>query len=248
MGQDGPPQRVTSAALTHVFATMKGNIRVILLNACLSREQAEALVEVVDCVIGMRERIHDTASAVFSSSLYRAIGFGHSIQNAFDQGIGSLLLEGIAEEDIPVLLVKEGIDAKKIVLIPTREETETPSSQPAGDEHVWTVPYRRNPFFTGRNDVLTDIHARFTNDRAAVLTQGQAINGLGGIGKTQIAVEYVYRYRDEYRCVLWASAASEETLPCPTCGSTLAEHSGESSGYALRRKNSEHSGWMILIS
>ena len=79
-------------------------------------------------------------------------------------------------------------------------------------EQVWMVPYRRNSFFTGRDDLLARLHGCFTQDRAAVLTQGQAIHGLGGVGKTQIAVEYAYRYRDAYRFVLWASAASEETL------------------------------------
>src|SRR3979411_154280 len=74
------------------------------------------------------------------------------------------------------------------------------------------VPYRRNTFFTGREGLLRELHERFTRDRATVLTQGQAINGLGGIGKTQIAVEYAYRHQDESRFVLWASAASQGTL------------------------------------
>jgi tetratricopeptide (TPR) repeat protein len=83
---------------------------------------------------------------------------------------------------------------------------------PAPPESIWMVPHRRNGFFTGRETLLTALHDSFTKDRTAVLTQGQAINGLGGIGKTQIAMEYAHRHRDEYRFVLWASAATHETL------------------------------------
>lgn len=79
-------------------------------------------------------------------------------------------------------------------------------------ERVWMVPYRQNAFFTGREQLLNDLHTRFMKDRSTVLTRGQAITGLGGIGKTQIAMEYAYRYREEYRFVLWVSAATRETL------------------------------------
>src|SRR2546425_11147586 len=116
-GIDGIERLVTTRALKALFTTLQGNIRLVVLNACHSREQAHALVEIIDCVIGMKESIHDKAATVFGSSFYRAIGFGRSLQEAFEQGITSLLLEGIAEEDIPELLVKEGVDAKKVVLI-----------------------------------------------------------------------------------------------------------------------------------
>jgi CHAT domain len=116
-GDDGRDRLVTTRALKMLFTTLKDNIRLVMLNACYSREQALALVEIIDCVIGMKESIHDDTAIVFASSFYRAIGFGRSIQEAFDQGITSLLLEGIAEEDIPELLVKGGVDAKKVVLI-----------------------------------------------------------------------------------------------------------------------------------
>ncbi len=116
-GDDGRDRLVTTRALKALFTTLKDNIRLVVLNACYSREQAQALVESIDCVIGMKESIHDDAATAFASSFYRAIGFGRSIQEAFEQGITSLLLEGIPEEDIPELLVKQGVDAKKVVLI-----------------------------------------------------------------------------------------------------------------------------------
>jgi tetratricopeptide (TPR) repeat protein len=77
---------------------------------------------------------------------------------------------------------------------------------------LWKVPYRRNPFFTGREDALAVLHDRLHRGGAAALTQAQAISGLGGIGKTQTALEYAYRYRDDYQVVLWVKADTVEAL------------------------------------
>jgi hypothetical protein len=117
VGENGQERLVTTRALKSLFTTLKDNIRLVFLNACYSREQAQALIETVDCVIGMKESIHDDAAIAFASSFYRAIGFGRSVQEAFDQGITSLLLEGIPDEDLPELLVKQGVDAKQVTLI-----------------------------------------------------------------------------------------------------------------------------------
>src|SRR5450755_2782500 len=95
----------------------------------------------------------------------------------------------------------------------------TPSSLLSG---VWNVPYRRNPYFTGRDELLDRLNQQLSSEvqehgtamRRAALTQPQAIKGLGGIGKTQIAVEYAYRSRehDLYTHTLWVNAASKEAL------------------------------------
>nr|MDQ2716730.1 tetratricopeptide repeat protein [Chloroflexota bacterium] len=90
-----------------------------------------------------------------------------------------------------------------------------PSSTLSG---VWNVPYRRNPHFTGRDELLNRLEQQLSSKvqehRTTTLTQPQAMKGLGGIGKTQIAVEYAYRSRERglYTHTLWVNAASEEAL------------------------------------
>src|SRR6266699_2974137 len=81
-----------------------------------------------------------------------------------------------------------------------------------GQVPTWNVPFRRNPFFTGREPIVTQVHSLLHAGKTAALSQPPAISGLGGIGKTQAAMEYAYRYRDEYQHVLWVQANTRETL------------------------------------
>src|SRR5436190_23814849 len=77
---------------------------------------------------------------------------------------------------------------------------------------AWNVPFRRNPFFTGRESIVTQVHSLLPTGKTAALSQPPAISGLGGIGKTQTAVEYAYRSRGAYQFVLWVQANTSETL------------------------------------
>src|SRR5205085_6090029 len=67
-------------------------------------------------------------------------------------------------------------------------------------------------FFTGREQLLASLHQRLSTKRTAALTQPQALYGLGGIGKTQAAAEYAFRYGDDYADVFWVLAATRDTL------------------------------------
>ena len=85
-------------------------------------------------------------------------------------------------------------------------------SRTRGFPPIWTVPYQQNPFFIGRDQVLEHLHTAFAGSKETISIRPQAISGLGGIGKTQIAIEYVYRYHEEYQAALWIQADSREGL------------------------------------
>jgi tetratricopeptide (TPR) repeat protein/transcriptional regulator with XRE-family HTH domain len=76
----------------------------------------------------------------------------------------------------------------------------------------WLVPLPRNPFFTGRGEILEVLRAQLGVDRAVAHTQSAALHGLGGVGKTQVALEYAYRHALEYSAVFWIGAETEESM------------------------------------
>ena len=69
---------------------------------------------------------------------------------------------------------------------------------------IWGNVPQRNKNFMGHEDVLHELRRRFTSEITAALPH--ALHGLGGVGKTQLAIEYAYRYADQYQVVWWIPA------------------------------------------
>ncbi|RLI49373.1 MAG: hypothetical protein DRP09_20700 [Candidatus Thorarchaeota archaeon] len=140
------PKPVSPEALRRLFQVVADNVRVVLLNACYSRIQAEAIKDFVDCVIGMNSEIGDQAAIIFASSFYRALGFGRSVKEAFEQGRVALMLEGIPEENTPELLCRSNVDPSRIFLIGAESEFLESPVKIVDATEVSDLPERRIKF------------------------------------------------------------------------------------------------------
>lgn len=112
----GSSQAVPIPALSKLFALLKDNIRCVVLNACDSAAQAQAIAQHIDCVIGMSKAIGDTAAIRFAAAFYQALGYGKDVRTAFDLGCLQIDLHNLGEEDTPKLLATSS-DPKKIALV-----------------------------------------------------------------------------------------------------------------------------------
>ncbi|KAK6338479.1 hypothetical protein TWF730_002542 [Orbilia blumenaviensis] len=74
------------------------------------------------------------------------------------------------------------------------------------------IPFTRNTAFTGRVETLRDIHEYFTESHDTGVPLIYAITGAGGMGKTQIAIEYAYQHLNDFPAVYWVDATSERTM------------------------------------
>jgi hypothetical protein len=84
------------------------------------------------------------------------------------------------------------------------------SLRPILDQFI--MPYDKNEQFIGRHGLLHTLRTMLCEVVAKQYNHRVALNGLGGIGKTQTAIAYVYAYRDEYEKIYWINAENEASL------------------------------------
>jgi tetratricopeptide (TPR) repeat protein len=74
------------------------------------------------------------------------------------------------------------------------------------------VSYPRNAHFTGREELLSELRHKLVETNPKQFNHRVAIHGLGGVGKTQIAIEYVYRNVSKYNATFWITATDQAAL------------------------------------
>lgn len=142
---------------------------------------------------------------------------------------------------------------KKAIEELSQKRTDPMMAPTEASSDLWNVPYQRNPFFTGRSQLLLALYQTFLSDRGHSI-QIQALSGLAGIGKTQIALEYAYQYRDAYQAIFWLKGDTPETLLADFLSlATLLDLPEQKETNqqiviaAIKRALARLSGWLIIL-
>lgn len=137
------------------------------------------------------------------------------------------------------------IGAKRVL-----SQVQETDSSPA----YFNVPIPRNPFFTGRNDILEKLHQtlEFNNEIAIKPSdKATALSGLGGVGKTQTVAEYAHLYKHKYSAVLWVLADSEDSLRSGFAGlASILGFSAEKQDDQILAVQSwlrHNEGWLLIF-
>jgi hypothetical protein len=104
---------VGAKELAGLLKELKGNLRLVVLNACYTRTHAEEISRDIDYAIGMAGKVDGETAMAFARYLYQAIGYGKTVEEAFNIAKHELLLGGYAGSKIPVLRVKPGVDSSQ---------------------------------------------------------------------------------------------------------------------------------------
>jgi len=113
----------------------------------------------------------------------------------------------------------------------------------------------RNEYFSGRNEKLDSIEKLFRQDKKEAVSICQTVSGLGGIGKTQLAIEYAYRYCGNYINCIWFVVAESSTTAYNDFKAFAGrmklnlppEFKPEELQWAVKAWLAENSNWLLIF-
>lgn len=117
-GADGRPHELREEHLGLLLGAARQPIQLLVLNACLSAEQAAMATEYVDAAIGMDVSINDASAKTFAGQFYGSIAAGNSLSNAFAQAkVQAQIVNDDPEHGEPRLFVRDQINPDQIILV-----------------------------------------------------------------------------------------------------------------------------------
>jgi hypothetical protein len=129
-----------------------------------------------------------------------------------------------------------------------------PSGALGAAPRIWNVP-NRNADFTGRRATLARLHGELMGDGKAVVL-ARALYGLGGVGKTQVALEYAHRFKADYDLIWWIPAEHPQEISLALAelaarlGLQTSDNAIEAAAVALeelRRETGDVGRWLLIF-
>ena len=207
-------------------------LQLVVLNACATSGQVQALKDIgIPAVIATNFPVEDEKASMFGTRLYQGIGKGIALADAFDKALAAadpsnkklINIRGFELEDPesnsplnPWALFDSGSQIQDWRLPTPQGRVIDLSSQ---------VPRAlKRTEFVGREEDLRKLMHMLQRESSVLL-----LNGLGGIGKTTLAKEYVYQHQNEYRHIAWVNILQDQNSPdtfSQSAYTALANHIG----------------------
>jgi tetratricopeptide (TPR) repeat protein/DNA-binding XRE family transcriptional regulator len=191
--------------------------------------------------LGQRLRWHRLRMGLSQEALAEVLGVSARSIRRWEQDLA--IPQEVARQR---LCQQFGIDARQLLGALPDDET-PPVSSP-----IWYVPFHRNPFFTGREAILQQLSSTLHSRKIATMTQ--ALSGLGGIGKTQTALEYAYHFREHYQALLWVQADTRKLLLASIAALAAVldlpeqrDSDQHQAVLAVQRWLRSHSQWLLIV-
>ncbi len=201
--QLGKKQPISTQALGGLFKLLANQVECVILNACYSQAQAAKIKQHINYVIGTVTAIRDDAAIAFSKGFYTALFSGQSIESAYELGKNRIQQEiynpnnqgrklvpvdreegVLSEEDVFTFHIRNPLNQIILEEEPINIENIPSNLNQTGSAH-----------FVGREEKLEELHQLLQQNEKVTIF---GIAGMGGIGKTELALQYARTYQDEY--------------------------------------------------
>jgi HAD superfamily phosphoserine phosphatase-like hydrolase len=146
LGDDNEATEVSRKTIEVLFKVMQKKIRLVVLNACYSKTQADLIKKTIDCVIGVSRTLKDTDAIRYSEQLYAGLAAGRSVGKAHEEA--SIVLTDVPSEHKPDLLARSGVDVNDVFIArrSRRRTAQREQTVPASPPHSNYLTEKKSAF------------------------------------------------------------------------------------------------------
>ena len=214
--KSGLKQPVSAQSLGGLFALLADRVECVILNACYTKPQAAVIGQHINYVIGTINAIRDDAAIAFSKGFYTGYFSGESIERAYEFGKNRIQQEIYNPNNqkrklVPVDTEKGNLPEDEVFTFLIKETLSKIISEEIESIKIENIPSNLKKIgsthFVGREKQLEELHQLLQQNEQVTIS---AIAGMGGIGKTELALQYALTYKDHYPGSLcWFSVRGE---------------------------------------